>query len=89
MPNTHENHNFSPAKCLENYMCTEDKAKESKSSHYLGALMEPLVLVRRLNPMEDSRIAPVPLTCMMSQRRFLSPFFLGFYRDYRQSIQGN
>ena len=52
-------------------MHIENKSKELKSSHCLGALMKPFVLVRKLNTMEDSRIASVPLTCMISKLMFL------------------
>ena len=60
-------------------MHTDNKAKELKSSISLSwNLDEALVLVRKLNTMEDSRIASVPLTCMISKLMFLSPSFKKF-----------
>ena len=61
VPNAHENHDFSPDECLKSDICIQDKAKELGSSHYLWALMEPLLLVRGLNPMENARTAFMPL----------------------------
>ena len=73
MPDAPEN--VCPAKWLDKHMHTENKTKKLKSSHHLGTLMKPFVLVRKLNSMEDLRIASVPLTCMISKLMFLSSFF--------------
>ena len=66
-------------------MHTENKTKKLKSSHHLGTLMKPFVLVRKLNSMEDLRIASVPLTYMISKLMFLSSFFKNLLKEKRKS----